>query len=129
MFMSSYTQFYFCLQQAKKAREQAALKNAQILFEELDAEQERKENKRKAAARKRSKRKEKKRKELAEKTEALQSVVSEFTYMCYLLITCVWYTLQDVDKGEEEEEEEEDGMETEPVTQSQRQEEEEKGDH
>ena len=41
--------------------------------------QERKENKRKAAARKRSKRKEKKRKELAEKTEALQSVVSEFT--------------------------------------------------
>ena len=26
-------------------------------------------------------------------TEALQSVVSEFTYMCYLLITCVWYTL------------------------------------
>eukprot|EP00731_Ephydatia_muelleri_P012188 Em0006g1082a len=57
------------IMKAKKAREQAALKNAQILFEELDAEKEKKENKKKAAAKKRSKRKEKKRKEQAEKAE------------------------------------------------------------
>ena len=50
------------------------------MFEELDAEQERKENKRKAAARKRSKRKEKKRKELAEKTETPHSVVSGLSF-------------------------------------------------
>eukprot|EP00731_Ephydatia_muelleri_P037166 Em0406g1a len=43
------------IMKAKKAREQAALKNAQILFEELDAEKEKKENKKKAAAKKRSK--------------------------------------------------------------------------
>ena len=53
--------------QAKKAREQAALKNAQSLFEELDAEREKKERREKAAAKKRNKRKEKKRKEQAEK--------------------------------------------------------------
>lgn len=62
--------------QAKKAREQAALKNAQILFEELDAEKEKKENKKKAAAKKRSKRKEKKRKEQAEKAENAVSALN-----------------------------------------------------
>ena len=49
------------------------MKNAQILFEDLDAEQERKENKHKAAAHKRSKRKEKKRKELAEKSGSMHT--------------------------------------------------------
>ena len=53
--------------QAKKAREQAALKNAQSLFDELDAEKEKKEIKKKAAARRRSRRKERKRKEQQEK--------------------------------------------------------------
>ncbi len=62
----------FCTQ-AKKAREQAALKNAQSLFEELDAEREKKETKKKAAAKKRDKRKQKKKKEQAEKMEALVS--------------------------------------------------------
>ena len=57
--------------QAKKAREQAALKNAQSLFEELDAEREKKERREKAAAKKRNKRKEKKRKEQAEKMVSL----------------------------------------------------------
>lgn len=47
--------------QAKKAREQAALKNAQILFDQLDAEKEKEESRRKAAAKKRNKRKKKKR--------------------------------------------------------------------
>ena len=56
--------------QAKKAREQAALRNAQSLFEELDAEKERQESRKKAAAKKRSRRKERKKKELAEKQEA-----------------------------------------------------------
>jgi hypothetical protein len=58
---------YELIMKAKKAREQAALKNAQILFEELDAEKEKKETKRKAAARKKIRRKEKKKKEQAEK--------------------------------------------------------------
>ena len=58
---------YLFFSQAKKAREQAALKNAQSLFEELDAEREKKERREKAAAKKRNKRKEKKRKEQAEK--------------------------------------------------------------
>ena len=62
--------------QAKKAREQAALRNAQSLFDELDAEKEKRENKKKAAAKKRSKRKEKKRKEQAEKMEVM---VSDFS--------------------------------------------------
>ena len=62
-----------CPSQAKKAREQAALRNAQSLFEELDAEKERQESKKKAAAKKRSKRKERKRKEQAEKMEAVVS--------------------------------------------------------
>ena len=53
--------------QAKKAREQAALKNAQSLFEELDAEKEKEESKRKAAARRRHKRKEKKKSKQTEK--------------------------------------------------------------
>ncbi len=48
--------------QAKKAREQAALKNAQILCEELDAEKEKKESKRIAAVKKREKRKKNKKK-------------------------------------------------------------------
>ena len=43
------------------------MKNAQSLFEELDAEREKKERREKAAAKKRNKRKEKKRKERAEK--------------------------------------------------------------
>ena len=43
------------------------MKNAQSLFEELDAEREKKERREKAAAKKRNKRKEKKRKEQAEK--------------------------------------------------------------
>lgn len=59
--------YLFFFSQAKKAREQAALKNAQSLFEELDAEREKKERREKAAAKKRNKRKEKKRKEQAEK--------------------------------------------------------------
>ena len=63
--LSQHNLHYFC--QAKKAREQAALKNAQSLFEELDAEREKKERREKAAAKKRNKRKEKKRKEQAEK--------------------------------------------------------------
>ncbi len=49
--------------QAKKAREQAALKNAQILCEELDAEKEKKESKRIAAVKKRERKKKKKKKE------------------------------------------------------------------
>ena len=53
--------YYYCIQ-AKKAREQAALKNAQILFEEIDAEKEKKELRKKAAQRKKAKRKERKRK-------------------------------------------------------------------
>lgn len=61
-------------QQAKKAREQAALKNAQILCEELDAEREKKESRRKAAAKKRDKRRKKKQKEQAEKMDAVVSV-------------------------------------------------------
>ena len=52
------------------------MKNAQILFEELDAEKEKKENKKKAAAKKRSKRKEKKRKEQAEKAEGMVGTVA-----------------------------------------------------
>ena len=51
-----------CCLQAKKAREQAALKNAQILCEELDAEKEKKESKRIAAVKKREKRKKNKKK-------------------------------------------------------------------
>ena len=62
--------------QAKKAREQAALKNAQSLFEELDAEREKKERREKAAAKKRNKRKEKKRKEQAEKMVSFVSINS-----------------------------------------------------
>ena len=64
------------------------------MFEELDAEQERKENKRKAAARKRSKRKEKKRKELAEKTETPHSVVSglSFSSIKWLKLSSVYNT-------------------------------------
>ena len=68
--------FVVPLPQAKKAREQAALRNAQSLFEELDAEKERRESKKKAAAKKRSKRKEKKRREQAEKMEATVSPLS-----------------------------------------------------
>ena len=49
------------------------MKNVQILFEDLDAEQERKESKHKAAAHKRSKRKEKKRKALAEKSGSMHT--------------------------------------------------------
>ena len=51
--------------QAKKAREQAALRNAQSLCEELDAERERQESRKKAAAKRRSRRKERRRKEVA----------------------------------------------------------------
>ena len=65
--------------QAKKAREQAALRNAQSLFDELDAEKEKRENKKKAAAKKRSKRKEKKRKEQAEKMEVMVSKSRQFS--------------------------------------------------
>ena len=61
--------------QAKKAREQAALKNAQSLFEELDAEQEKKEMKKKNREKKRNKRKERKRKEQAEKMESMVQCV------------------------------------------------------
>ncbi len=57
--------------QAKKAREQAALKNAQILCDELDAEREKKESRRKAAAKKRDKRKKKKKQD---KMDALVSM-------------------------------------------------------
>ena len=49
------------------------MRNAQSLFDELDAEKEKRENKKKAAAKKRSKRKEKKRKEQAEKMEVMVS--------------------------------------------------------
>lgn len=55
--------------QAKKAREQAALKNAQILFDQLDAEKEKKESRRKAAAKKR----ERKKKKRAGKTDPMVS--------------------------------------------------------
>jgi ankyrin repeat domain-containing protein 17 len=65
---------YELIMKAKKAREQAALKNAQILFEELDAEKEKKETKRKAAARKKIRRKEKKKKEQAEKVPEVMAV-------------------------------------------------------
>lgn len=57
------------LYQAKKAREQAALRNAQSLCEELDAERERQESRKKAAAKRRSRRKERRRKEMAGRQE------------------------------------------------------------
>ena len=53
------------------------MKNAQSLFEELDAEREKKERREKAAAKKRNKRKEKKRKEQAEKM-VLQGFIQDF---------------------------------------------------
>ena len=60
--------------QAKKAREQAALQHAQSLFDQLDAEKEKKESRRKAAAKKRDKRKKKKR---AGKTDAMEAEKEE----------------------------------------------------
>ena len=54
------------------------MRNAQSLFDELDAEKEKRENKKKAAAKKRSKRKEKKRKEQAEKMEVMVSKSRQF---------------------------------------------------
>ena len=53
--------------QAKNAREEQALANAETLCNELDAEREKKESRRKAAAKKRDKRRKKKQ---AEKMDA-----------------------------------------------------------
>ena len=62
------------------------MRNAQSLFDELDAEKEKRENKKKAAAKKRSKRKEKKRKEQAEKMEVMVSKSRWFSLTVCLFI-------------------------------------------
>ena len=59
------------------------MKNAQSLFEELDAEREKKERREKAAAKKRNKRKEKKRKEQAEK---MVKMMHSPTYSCMCML-------------------------------------------
>ena len=86
IFMTSHC---FPSTQAKKAREQAALKNAQSLFEELDAEREKKERREKAAAKKRNKRKEKKRKEQAEKMVSFSFLTVYIIHPCMSILTSV----------------------------------------
>ena len=85
---SQWNSLHFCLQ-AKKAREQAALKNAQSLFEEIDAEREKIESKKKAAAKKRNKRKERKRKEQAEKIDTQVSCLFACAYDATLAVKLI----------------------------------------
>ena len=83
--------------QAKKAREQAALKNAQILFDQLDAEKEKKESRRN---KKRDKRK--KKKQRAGKTESMvreERVRKSGLVQCLeMVVRLVCGLLQEVEK-------------------------------